>query len=54
MTAIPHNAQPTFEETYPKAPFAELIRLALSIADALVELRTRATRAAPVGPRQHA
>ena len=32
MTAISHNAPLTFEETWPKAPFAELIRLALSLA----------------------
>ncbi len=43
MTAISHNAQPSFEETWPKAPFAELIRLALSLADTLVTLRTRLT-----------
>jgi hypothetical protein len=54
MTAISPNAQPTFEETYPKAPFAELIRLALSLTDTLVKLRTRLTDSAPVGPRQHA
>lgn len=53
MTAISHNAQLTFEETYPKAPFAELIRLALSLADTLVKLRARLTDS-PVGPRQPA
>ena len=54
MPATSHKAQPNFEETYPKAPFAELIRLALSLAGALVKLRTRLTDSAPVGPRQHA
>ena len=54
MTAISHGAQPTFDETCRKAPFAELIRLALSLADALVQLRTRLTDSAPAGPRQHA
>lgn len=35
------TVQPTFEMTYAKAPFAELIRLALSLTEALVKLRTR-------------
>jgi hypothetical protein len=48
------TAQPTFELTYPKAPFAELIRLALSLTETLVKLRTRLAEPAPVGPRQHA
>lgn len=54
MTAVAHNAQPTFEKTWPDAPFSELIRMALRVADALVRLRTRLTRSAHVGPRQHA
>ena len=41
MTAIPHDTQPSFEETYPTAPFAELIRLALSLSKTLVKLRAR-------------
>lgn len=49
MTAISHNAQPSFEETYPKAPFAELIRLMLSLADALVKLRTQLAGSTPAG-----
>jgi hypothetical protein len=55
MTAISHP-QPSFEETYPKAPFAELIRLALSLTDAMVKLRARLTGSAPAGTgrRQHA
>jgi hypothetical protein len=48
------TAQPTFENTWPKAPFAELIRLALSLAETLVSLRRRLTEPAPVGRRQHA
>lgn len=48
------TAQPTFEKTYPKAPFAELIRLALSLTEALVKLRTRLSEPTPVGPRQPA
>jgi hypothetical protein len=48
------TAQPTFETTYPKAPFAELIRLTLSLTATLVKLRTRLTDPARVGPRQHA
>jgi hypothetical protein len=49
MTAIAHNTQPTFEETWPKAPFAELIRLALSLADTLVKLRARPKDSASAG-----
>ena len=43
MTAISHTAQPSFEETHPKAPFAELIRLALLLAETLVKLQARLT-----------
>ena len=35
------TAQSTFEKTYPNAPFAELIRLALSLTETLVKLRSR-------------
>lgn len=45
------TAQPTFEETYPMSPFADLIRLALSLTETLVRLRARLTATAPV---QHA
>jgi hypothetical protein len=45
------TAQPTFENTWPKAPFAELIRLALSLTETLMKRRTRLTASAPV---QHA
>jgi hypothetical protein len=48
------TAQPTFEATYPKAPFAELIRLSLSLAEALEKLRARLSAPASAGPRQHA
>ena len=44
------TAQPTFENTYPKAPFAELIRLALSLTETLVKLRTRLTARLPRSP----
>ena len=48
-------AQPTFEETFPKAPFAELVRLALALADGLVKLRSRLTgRPAATGAGQPA
>ena len=47
MTAVPHNAQPSFEQTWPKAPFADLIGLALSLADSLVKLRARLAGSAP-------
>ena len=51
MTATAPIAHPSFEETYSKAPFAELIRLALSLSEALVKLRAQPVS---VGPRQHA
>ena len=35
--AIPHS--PTFEETYPKLPFAELVRLSLHLAQWLNRIR---------------
>ena len=56
MTAISHNPQPSFEETYRKAPFAELIRLALSLTEGLVKLRSRlaGSASAGVGRGQHA
>ena len=54
MTAISNNIQPSFEETYPKAPFAELIRLSLSLAGTLVKLRARLIEPHPAGPHQHA
>ena len=53
MTANTH-ARPSFEESYPEAPFAELIRLALTLAETLVKLRSRLTESTPVAPRQHA
>jgi hypothetical protein len=43
MTSVFHTALPTFEETFPKAPFAELVRLSLVLADGLVKLRARLT-----------
>lgn len=54
MAAISHNVQPTFEETYPKAPFAELIRLALSLAEKIARQRARLTGATPSGDVGHA
>jgi hypothetical protein len=53
MTAISHNAHPSFEETYPKAPFAGLIRLALMLADGAVKLRAWLTSPGATS-RQHA
>ena len=44
---------PSFEETYPKAPFADLIRLALTLADKAVKLRAWLTSHGAVS-RQHA
>ena len=54
MTVISHNAQPSFEETYPKAPFAELIRLTLLLAEKAMRLRGRLTGATPSADIGHA
>ena len=43
MNTISHDAQPRFEQVYPRAPFAELIRLGLTLAGGLVKLRARLT-----------
>ena len=49
MTPISHTAQPSFEETYRKAPFAELIRLALALTETVVKLRAQLSGSAPAG-----
>jgi hypothetical protein len=55
MTSISHAAQPSFEETFPKAPFAELVRLGLILAEGLAKLRSRLTgRPAAAGTGQPA
>ena len=54
MTAISQNARPSFEETYPKAPFAELIRLTLLLAEKAMRLRGRLTGATPSADIGHA
>ena len=40
---IRHNAQPSFDEVYPTAPFAELIRLTVLLAGGCAKLRDRRT-----------
>lgn len=47
MNTLSRHPQPSFEEVYPKAPFAELIRLALSLAEKVAKLRARLNRATP-------
>ena len=54
MTTQSLHPQPSFEEVYPKAPFAELIRLTLTLAEKVVRLRTRLTGATPPADIGHA
>jgi hypothetical protein len=54
MNTFSRHPQPSFEEVYPKAPFAELIRLALSLTEKVVKLRARLTRATPPADIGHA
>lgn len=46
MAALSRSTQPTFEETFPKAPFSELVRLAMTVAERVVKLRSRLDGAA--------
>lgn len=39
MTTVSPDVQPTFEQVYPKAPFADLVRLALWLSEGAVKFR---------------
>jgi hypothetical protein len=39
MTTASHDVHPSFEQVYPKAPFADLVRLVLWLSDGAVKLR---------------
>lgn len=39
MTTASHDVHLSFEQVWPKAPFAELVRLALWLSDGAVKLR---------------
>ena len=54
MNTLSRHPQPSFEEVYPKAQFAELIRLALSLTAKVVKLRARLTRVTPPADIGHA
>ena len=54
MNTLFRHPQPSFDEVYPKAPFSELIRLALSLTEKVVKLRARLTRATPPADIGHA
>jgi hypothetical protein len=54
MNTVSHDAQPSFEEVYPKAPFSDLIRLALLLGEGLARLRARLTGASPAARIGHA
>lgn len=51
MTIKIHSREPVgrFEDVYPRAPFSELIRLALVAAEAVARRRRRVERSADVG-----